>query len=76
MHKRLFVFAFFLSAPFFDLKAQASVPARVVVLTFDDAIASHSRLVRPILKQYGFGATFFPLENIEPYLPQKKNNNL
>lgn len=32
---------------------------RVAVLTFDDASASHARHVAPLLKQYGFGATFF-----------------
>ncbi len=32
---------------------------RTVVLTFDDACRSHIEIVAPILKQYGFGATFF-----------------
>src|SRR5713101_2858754 len=35
------------------------VPEKVVVLTFDDSVASHYTVVRPILKRYGFGATFF-----------------
>jgi peptidoglycan/xylan/chitin deacetylase (PgdA/CDA1 family) len=35
------------------------VPDKLVVLTFDDAVASHYSVVRPILKRYGFGATFF-----------------
>ena len=35
------------------------VPDRLVVLTFDDSVASHYSVVRPILKRYGFGATFF-----------------
>ncbi|MBN1125558.1 MAG: polysaccharide deacetylase family protein [Sedimentisphaerales bacterium] len=35
---------------------------RVVVLTFDDALASHATFVAPLLKQYGFGATFFICE--------------
>lgn len=34
-------------------------PKRTVVLTFDDACKSHLKIVAPILKQYGFGATFF-----------------
>src|SRR2546430_3765938 len=38
------------------------VPDRLVVLTFDDAVASHYSVVRPILKRYGFGATFFITE--------------
>ena len=32
---------------------------RIVVLTFDDAVKSHRTLVAPLLKQLGFGATFF-----------------
>jgi hypothetical protein len=32
---------------------------KVVVLTFDDGMSSHLEFARPLLKQYGFGATFF-----------------
>lgn|GEM_PF-429016 len=35
------------------------VPDKLVVLTFDDAVRSHATVVAPILKEYGFGATFF-----------------
>ena len=42
--------------------APAPVPDKLVVLTFDDAVASHFTIVRPLLKQYGFGATFFIAE--------------
>lgn len=35
---------------------------KTVVLTFDDAPASHFSVVAPILKQYGFGATFYVCE--------------
>jgi peptidoglycan/xylan/chitin deacetylase (PgdA/CDA1 family) len=38
------------------------IPDKLVVLTFDDAKASHHAIVRPLLKQYGFGATFFITE--------------
>jgi len=38
------------------------VPDKLVVLTFDDSKASHYTVVRPLLKQYGFGATFFITE--------------
>ena len=31
-----------------------------VVLTFDDAAKNHLTFVAPLLKKYGFGATFFP----------------
>src|SRR6266853_6270461 len=37
----------------------AAVPDKLVVLTFDDSVASHYSVVRPLLKQYGFSATFF-----------------
>src|SRR5215213_4992595 len=40
----------------------APVPDKLVVLTFDDSKASHYTVVRPLLKQYGFGATFFITE--------------
>src|SRR5215218_5514003 len=38
------------------------VPDRLVVLTFDDASKSHYTVARPLLKKYGFGATFFVTE--------------
>jgi peptidoglycan/xylan/chitin deacetylase (PgdA/CDA1 family) len=37
-------------------------PDKLVVLTFDDSVASHHSVVRPLLKHYGFGATFFITE--------------
>src|SRR5437867_56581 len=43
-------------------RALEAVPDRLVVLTFDDSVASHHSVVRPILKRYGFGATFFVTE--------------
>ncbi|PYK97787.1 MAG: hypothetical protein DME19_15025, partial [Verrucomicrobia bacterium] len=42
--------------------ATEAIPDKRVVLTFDDAVASHYSVVRPILKRYGFGATFFITE--------------
>ncbi len=39
-----------------------AVPDRTVVLTFDDASASHAAYVAPLLKKFGFGATFFVCE--------------
>ncbi|HXG49392.1 MAG TPA: polysaccharide deacetylase family protein [Methylomirabilota bacterium] len=38
------------------------VPDKLVVLTFDDACASHYSVARPLLKRFGFGATFFITE--------------
>ncbi len=47
----------FLSA----ITAQAAepVPDKTVVLTFDDSVKSHRTFVGPLLKEYGFGASFF-----------------
>lgn len=39
--------------------AQKRAGDKVVVLTFDDAVKSHRTLVAPLLKELGFGATFF-----------------
>ena len=38
------------------------VPDKLVVLTFDDASASHATYVAPLLKKHGFGGTFFVCE--------------
>ena len=38
------------------------VPDKLVVLTFDDAVSTHATFVAPLLKQYGFGGTFFVCE--------------
>ena len=38
------------------------VPDKTVVLTFDDGVLSHSAVVAPLLKKYGFRATFFVCE--------------
>src|SRR5438067_10944357 len=35
------------------------IPNKLVVLTFDDAVKSHRTFVAPMLKELGFGATFF-----------------
>ena len=43
-------------------QAVEPVPDKLVVLTFDDSVASHHSVVRPLLKRYGFGATFFITE--------------
>jgi peptidoglycan/xylan/chitin deacetylase (PgdA/CDA1 family) len=41
------------------------IPDKLVVLTFDDSVKSHHSVVRPILKKYGFGATFFVTEGFD-----------
>ena len=38
------------------------VPNKLVVLTFDDSVASQYSIVRPLLKQHHFSATFFITE--------------
>jgi peptidoglycan/xylan/chitin deacetylase (PgdA/CDA1 family) len=44
------------------LSAALPIPDKLVVLTFDDSSASHHAVARPVLKRYGFGATFFITE--------------
>lgn len=41
------------------------IPDRLVVLTFDDSSKSHFTVARPLLKKYGFGATFFITEGFD-----------
>src|SRR6266404_2565656 len=45
-----------------DDKPLLPIPDRLVVLTFDDSVKSHFTVAAPILKQYGFSATFFITE--------------
>lgn len=48
------------------------VPDKLVVLTFDDSVASQATYVAPLLKKHGFGATFFITEGFE-FLIDKKH---
>ncbi|WP_255486830.1 polysaccharide deacetylase family protein [Mucilaginibacter sp. SP1R1] len=48
-----------------------NVPDKLVVLTFDDAVLSHYTTVATLLKQYGFGATFFVCEFGKPSFQDK-----
>lgn len=43
-------------------RAALPVPEKLIVLTFDDSSASHHAIAAPVLKRYGFGATFFITE--------------
>lgn len=45
--------------------AGESIPDKLVVLTFDDSAKSHFTVARPLLKDYGFGATFFITEGFD-----------
>jgi peptidoglycan/xylan/chitin deacetylase (PgdA/CDA1 family) len=47
------------------VESRPPVPDRLVVLTFDDSAKSHFTIARPILKDYGFGATFFITEGFD-----------
>jgi len=47
------------------VSALEPIPDRLVVLTFDDSAKSHFTHVRPLLKQFGFGATFFITEGFD-----------
>lgn len=47
------------------LPALEPIPDRLVVLTFDDSVASQATFVAPLLKKHGFGATFFITEGFE-----------
>ena len=49
----------------FTSAAKNPVPERLVVLTFDDSVASQVTFVAPLLKKLGFGATFFITEGFE-----------
>jgi peptidoglycan/xylan/chitin deacetylase (PgdA/CDA1 family) len=44
------------------LWALEPIPDKLVVLTFDDSVASQYHFVAPLLKTHGFGATFFITE--------------
>jgi peptidoglycan/xylan/chitin deacetylase (PgdA/CDA1 family)/lysophospholipase L1-like esterase len=50
----------------------AQLPGRVVVLTFDDAVSTHATFVAPLLKKYGFGATFLVCEFPPDFETDKK----
>ena len=41
------------------------IPDKLVVMTFDDSAKSHFTIARPMLLDYGFGATFFITEGFD-----------
>lgn len=62
--------------------APVAVPDKLVVLTFDDSAVSHATHVGPLLKKFGFGATFFITEgfnfttNKKDYMTWEQINGL
>jgi peptidoglycan/xylan/chitin deacetylase (PgdA/CDA1 family) len=62
--KRLFLYILFLAIAgcSFSQVVKKPIPDKLVVLTFDDAPVTHYTYVAPLLKKYGFGATFFVCE--------------
>ncbi|WP_058912309.1 polysaccharide deacetylase family protein [Entomohabitans teleogrylli] len=53
------------------LRNQMNLPARAVVITFDDGLKSVSRYAYPILRDYGFNATAFIISSRIKRHPQK-----
>lgn len=53
------------------LRNKINLPARSVVITFDDGLKSVNRYAYPILKQYGFHATAFIISSRIKRHPQK-----
>lgn len=47
------------------------IPDKLVVLSFDDAVVTQFTVVAPLLKKYGFGATFFVCEFTDPPFSDK-----
>jgi peptidoglycan/xylan/chitin deacetylase (PgdA/CDA1 family) len=63
MRKSILLFIFLaIALAGFSKIIKRPIPDRLVVLTFDDATASQYSVVAPLLKKYGFGATFFICE--------------
>ena len=62
--KKILILLFALSMSFsgFSQLLKKQIPDKLVVFTFDDATASQYTVVAPLLKEYGFGATFFICE--------------
>ncbi len=62
MLRLLLACLFFIPSGIRAQKPLEPVPEKTVVLTFDDGVLSHSTVVAPLLKKYGFPATFFVCE--------------
>lgn len=60
--KKITIFLFIVPFACYSQILKKDIEDKMVVFTFDDATASHYSVVAPLLKQYGFGATFFICE--------------
>jgi peptidoglycan/xylan/chitin deacetylase (PgdA/CDA1 family) len=60
--KKIIILLLILPFSCFSQILKKEIGDKVVVFTFDDATASQYSVVAPLLKQYGFGATFFICE--------------
>lgn len=72
--KKFILFLFTFSIIHFGISQilKKPIPDKLVVLTFDDAPASHYSVVAPLLKEYGFGGTFYVCE----FPPNSKDSTL
>ncbi len=57
--KSIFIAIFFSAFLSCEINTSNRIDEKIVVLTFDDAVKSHLTFVAPLLKEMGFGATFF-----------------
>ena len=46
------------------IKARFPIPDRLIVMTFDDGVKSQATFAAPLLKNYGFNATFYITEGL------------
>ena len=73
--KNLCILLLLVSSSCFSQILKQEIEDRMVVLTFDDATASHYSVVAPLLKEHGFHATFFVCEFPPNYLDSTKYMN-
>lgn len=67
-----FLFIFLVTSYCNSQILKKQIPDKLIVLTFDDAPSSQYSIVAPLLKEYGFGATFFVCE----FPPNYKDSTL
>ncbi|WP_460539549.1 polysaccharide deacetylase family protein, partial [Echinicola sediminis] len=75
MKKVLYLLLFYLPLACQSQVLRKPIPDKLLVLTFDDAPASHYSVVAPLLKQHGFNATFYVCEFPPNYADSSKYMN-